>query len=269
MANSKKRKMMSEKLSHFRNAGKDKLHLVLDFDRTLTPSRNEQGVDIVTWRFLNQRLPARARLLTEKLYSKYRPLEISGKMTVAEAITWWSSVLDLYKHAGLKWPDLAFEVQEAISARLGAKELFDVCATKGIPTIIISAGIKNVIELWCQKFEIKPALVLSTSLCLDDKGCVCGWDRNSLIHIFNKHEKGHQELSAIRRSRPNTILVGDCLEDAAMVSGSDDVLRFFIDDCRADECRAQDFHKTVLETFDMIIPGKSLAPLADIIGDIK
>jgi len=257
------------KINRIKNAGKDKLHLVLDFDRTLTPGRNAQGQEFTTWQMLHRHLPASLRIEATRLYEKYRPFEIAGRMTVADAVAWWTSRLDLDIQSGLKWSDLAREIKENMPARPGAKEIFDVCARKGIPTIIISAGLKDVIELWCQKFEIKPTLVLSTNLRFDVKGYVCGWDKDSLIHILNKHEKGHQELGTIRQSRPNTILVGDSFDDAAMVEGEDDVLRIFIDDGRADDRRAQDFHKTVFKTFDLIIPGKSLLPLVKIIKYIK
>jgi HAD superfamily hydrolase (TIGR01544 family) len=257
------------KINRIKNAGKDKLHLVLDFDRTLTPGRNAQGQEFTTWQMLHRHLPASLRIEATRLYEKYRPLEIAGRMTISDAIAWWTSRLDLDIRSGLKWSDLAREIEESMSARPGAKELFEICSQKGIPTIIISAGLRDVIELWCRKFEIKPTLVLSTNLRFDAKGYVCGWDKDSLIHIFNKREKGHQELGAIRQSRPNTILAGDSLDDAVMADGTDDVLRILIDDERADDRRPQDFHKTVFKTFDLIIPGKSLLPLVKIIKYIK
>jgi len=235
----------------------------------LTPSRNAQGKEIATWKLLNRRLPPKLKAEATRLYEKYRPIEVAGKMTPTDAATWWSKVLDLYVQSKLKWSGLAREIEETVPARPGAKELFNICGKKGIPTVIISAGLKDVIELWCQKFEIKPTLVLSTNLRFDGAGYVCGWDKDSLIHIFNKREKGHKELKAIRQSRPNAILVGDSLDDAAMVDGTDDVLRIFIDDQRADDRRSRDFDKEVFKTFDLMIQTRNLMPLVEIIKDIQ
>ena len=257
------------KLERIKNAGKEKLHLVLDFDRTLTPGCNAAGKEFTTWQMMARHLPDSLKAEANRLYEKYRPLEIAGKMTTADAVAWWSSRLALDIQSGLKWSDLSREIEENMPARAGAKELFDVCAKKGIPTVIISAGLKDVIELWCQKFDIRPTLVLSTNLFFDEKGYVCGWDKDSLIHIFNKHEKGHKKLKTIRQSRPNVILVGDSLNDAQMVEGTDDVLRVFIDDRRPDDCRAQDFHKTVLKTFDLIVEKGSLLPIVEIVNSVR
>jgi len=259
----------AEKITRIKKEGKDKIHAVLDFDRTLTPSCNQKGEDVSTWKLLNKRLPAKAGATVAALYEKYRPLEISGKMTSADALAWWSSVLNLYTDRNLKWLDLAIEVEETIPIRPGAKNFFDICGRKNIPTVIISAGIKDVIELWCQKFEINPTRILSTNLHFDAEGYVCGWDRDSLIHNFNKREKGHNEIGALRQARPNTILVGDNIEDAAMAAGDENVLRVFIEDPRAGEPREDNFYGRIFEKFDIIIQGGTLLPLADIVDSIN
>ncbi len=249
--------------------GKDKLHAVFDFDRTLTPGRNENGKDVASWKLLNRRLPADKKAVVDALYKKYRPMELRGEMTVADAIEWWSAVLDAYKGRNLKWSELEVEVEQIVPARSGVKELFDICGRKKIPTVIISAGIKDVIELWCRKFQISPTKILSTTLRFDDNGCVCGWKRESLIHNFNKREMGHSELAGLRRERPYAILAGDNIEDAAMADGIENVLRVFIDEARKDDSRGEHFYEVIFEKFDIVIRGGNLQPLAEIINGIK
>jgi len=128
------------KLEMMSKAGADKLHAVLDFDRTLTPSRNQEGKDVSTWKLLNSRLPGAARSAADELYKKYRPMELSGKMTAVEAAEWWSSCLNLYKGGNLKWLDLVSEVEETIPIRPGVKELFDVCGKKAFPRLLSRPG---------------------------------------------------------------------------------------------------------------------------------
>lgn len=258
-----------EKIERIRNEGKEKLHLVLDFDRTLTPSRNEKGNETATWKLLNKRLPLEKKAVATALYEKYRPLEIAGKMTAKDAADWWSSCLNLYRGSGLRWSDLAYEVESTIPIRPGVKELFETCAEKGIPTVIISAGIRDVIELWCQKFEIKPTIILSTNLYFNNEGYVCGWDKDSLIHVLNKHDTGHKELSKIRKDHPNTILIGDSIDDAAMAAGDKNVLRCIIDDPRNDDMREPGFEEKIFEKFDLLSRQKSLLPLTEIIKSIE
>jgi len=126
-----------------------------------------------------------------------------------------------------------------------------------------------VIELWCQKFEIAPTRILSTNLHFDAAGFVSGWDRDLLIHNFNKHEKGHCQIGELRCGRPNTILAGDNIEDATMAKGRENVFRVFIDDANGDEGRDANYYDCIFEKFDAIIKGGSLRPLADIVKKIN
>lgn len=257
------------KLNKFKSSGKEKIYLVSDFDRTITPFFNEDGVEISTWGLLSRKLPADIRNAEIELYKKYRPLEVAGKMTIADAIEWWSINLDYYEKSQLRWSDLALEVEEAIPARSGAKELFDLCKEKEMPAVIISAGIKDVIQLWCRKFNVRPEMIISTKLHFDAQGYIAGWDKNSLVHTLNKNEIGRKYLGPIQETRPYAILVGDSMDDAAMVDGIDNVLRFFIDDQQNKKARGGDFYDKVFEKFDLIVQNGSLMPIVKTIRSIS
>jgi len=250
-------------------SGRDKLHLVLDFDRTLTQGKDGSGQDITTWHVLQNYISKEARADYWRFYKKYRPLEAQNKITETEAITWWSSILNIYRDNQLKWSDVAVNLETEMPPRTGVKELFDVCAEKKIPTIIISAGIKNLIDLWCQKHGFSPSLVLSTDLFFDSQGVVNGWDKNSLIHALNKKEMGHEKLLEIRKRRPNTILVSDSIHDADMVEGGFNSLKIIIDDMRFDDFpRRDDFFEKIFKKFDLIIKTGTFAPVIEILKKI-
>lgn len=259
-------KRVFKKMKAILEGGREKIHVVLDFDLTLTPSINKSGQDATTWGLLVRHLPAEASVEVERLYDKYRPLEVQGKMTVADAVDWWESELRIHQKNGIKWSDIVCDVEEKMSIRPYVKEFFDACEKKGIPTIIISAGIKDVIEIWCRKFGINPTVLLSTDLLFDSEGRISGWEKDSLIHLFNKKEKGHKELRGIRQSRPNIILIGDTPDDASMVDGEEDVLRVIIDDPRDDDAaRDKLFYDNIFQRFDLVIKTKSLFPLVKMI----
>ncbi|MCU0652937.1 MAG: HAD-IB family phosphatase [Candidatus Pacebacteria bacterium] len=266
---SKDKKGAVAKLERLVLAGRDKLHLVLDFDRTLTIRHKDDNAEVTTWRLLNTSLPLPRRETAARLYAKHRPPEARGKMDEAEAIVWWSSVLNLYPGSGLRLPDLAIKAKSEIPAREGANELFDACIAKGIPTVIISAGIKDIIDIWCENLGVRPTRVISTKLRCDDEGYICGWDRDSLVHILNKTEKGKETLAGIKKNRPNIFLVGDSLDDADMAQGSENVLRFIIDNPRSDDIRTQEFYDKIFDKFDFVLPGDSLLPLVEIIKSIN
>jgi HAD superfamily hydrolase (TIGR01544 family) len=253
------------KLNDFFVAGKDKIYLAFDFDRTITPYFNGAGELVSTWDLLSKKMPPDIRALEMALYKKYQPLEAVGKITVDDAIEWWSRNLDLYEKSKLKWSDLELEVEEAIPARPGAKDLFQLCDDKKIPAIIISAGLWDVIELWCKKFEVYPESILSTKLFFDEKGFICGWDKDSLVHIMNKKMIGKQYLHEMQKTRPFALLIGDSMDDAEMVDGTDNVLRFFIDDQQDKKVRGDDFYDHVFKKFDLIIQSQNLSGIVETI----
>lgn len=262
----KDKEKVTKKIDSILTSGKKKVHLVLDFDRTLTKNENKFKENVSTWEILSTHLNKKAHKEYKRLYDKYRPLEVENKMKFSDAAVWWEAILDLYKENKLKWVNILDDVEERMPIRNGVKELFNICDKKEIPTIIISAGIKDVIEMWCQRFEIKPTIVLSTNLFFNTRGFISGWDKNSLIHILNKKEKGHNEISKIRKTRPNIILIGDSLKDASMVSGSKGVLRIMVNDSRVDDSSSNGiFYNNIFKKFDLIVRNKSLFPVVDII----
>lgn len=255
------KRKVNKKINSFLNSGSKKIHLVLDFDRTLTT-----GEDITTWAIFGAHLTQKGRKKYKKAYDKYRPLEISNKMKLFHAVAWWEEMLALYRENKVEWRDILKDVRTKMSIRSGTRELFDVCSKKGIPTIIISAGTKNIIEAMFRRFSIKPTTILSTKLFFDSEGYMNGWDRNSLIHVLNKKEMGHTQISRIRKLRPKTILIGDSIQDASMVSGNKNVLRIIVDNPRVDDVsRNEAFYKDIFKKFDLVIKNKSLFPVVDII----
>ncbi|UMX47517.1 MAG: hypothetical protein L7H18_03655 [Candidatus Nealsonbacteria bacterium DGGOD1a] len=84
----KSKERVGAKVDRFNNAGKAKVYLIADFDRTITPLLNENGEEISTWALLSRKLPEDIRNAEIELYKKYRPLEVAGKMTAEDAFEW-------------------------------------------------------------------------------------------------------------------------------------------------------------------------------------
>ena len=252
------------KLDSFIKEGVDKIHLLLDFDRTLTKSQNDLGENVTTWEILKDHLPSKAQKEYQQFYKKYRALEIGNKMTVSDAVKWWKRILNLFQKNKLKWSDITNDVEKRMPIRPYTKELFQICERKNIPTVIISAGIQDIIELWCQKFEINPTIILSTNLTFSSEDYMTGWRKDSLIHILNKKEKGYQEIKKIKSKRPNTILIGDSLDDAYMVEGEKNVLRVIVYDSRKDD--KIKIIKEFTKKFDLIIKNGTLHPVVKILN---
>jgi HAD superfamily phosphoserine phosphatase-like hydrolase len=151
------------------------------------------------------------------------------------------------------------------SIRPGVAELFKFCAEHHIPTVILSAGIRDVIEIWCRRYKIESSLIISTALILDATGKIVGWEEDTLVHVLNKSEATHAELVAIRSERPKTFLVGDSVDDAAMASGDRDVVRVRILDPREDEVTGEKEVQRTFEKFDAFIQSGSLRPILKLV----
>lgn len=251
---------VQRKLGEFARAGVNQLFYVFDFDRTLTTSKHT-GEDITTWYILHGVLPDVGRQEMSDLHRTYQPREVAGNLTVAEALTWWNSAFELY----VKHPVNINDIRQAASAvelRDGTTRLFKDCEAAGIPSIILSAGVSDVIDIILGARDIHPTAVISTKLILSDDGRILDWDRDSMIHVLNKHEYGNSSLSHIRDERPYTILVGDSLQDVDMVDGDEQVLRIRVCDLAHDDPEKQAAYlQHSFETgFDMVLE-EDLTPL--------
>lgn len=256
---------LAVKIADFEQAGANQLQLVFDFDRTLTVARPGLHGDITTWSVLKEHLPQSGKDRYQELFEHYRALEIDHTLDQAHAITWWSSILDLFAEHRLSLAQVEDDFLSKATIRPQTKELFDLCAAHAIPTVILSAGIKEVIELWAQTYDIKPSVILSTALQIGDDKRIHGWDRGSLVHVLNKNEVAHPELSKIRAERSRAILVGDSINDAAMAEGVNSVFRILIHDPRRDEKTHSTLPPQVFPLFDAVIQSGSLLPVRQLV----
>ncbi len=201
----------------------------LDFDRTMTTNGSK---DITSWDVLSELLPPDARAEDERLWHKYRPREINHTLTIEQAEKWWSESLQLHVDSSTNVHAIE-DAARSITLRPGVHEFFQHSNGQGIYTTILSAGVKDVIDVVADRYKLRPSLVLSTKLEKNPvTGIVTDWDRASVIHLLNKGEKGSPLLSDVRRQRPNTIVIGDALEDTSMADDHDDgvVLRIRVGD---------------------------------------
>jgi 2-hydroxy-3-keto-5-methylthiopentenyl-1-phosphate phosphatase len=158
------------------------------------------------------------------------------------------------------------EFLDKATIRPGSKQVFDFCKRFKIPSVIVSAGVKEVIALWSKTFEIDPFSIIATKLIVNSKGEIVDWEKESVIHVLNKRERGHQELTELRKIRPNIILIGDAMEDADMADGDENVLRIRIGRQREDEnLTKQEFTSKTFEKFDLMIDSGTLEPVSKLL----
>lgn len=255
-----------EKLERFMDGGPDDVHVALDFDKTLTFTDPEADGHTTSWRILQDNLPPEGILKQQELYDKYYPLERNGTMTHDDAMTWWNSALGLFVEYGLNLGKVERQFMQRANIRAGVRELFDACDEQGLPTVVLSAGVKNVIDMWMARYAISPSVVVSTELILDPAQRIIGWDSSTVVHSLNKDEIDHPELTRIRAARTKTIVVGDSMQDANMAVGEEDVLRVRVFNPEpGSQPDFETFRQQSLEHFDLVIETGSMMPLTGLV----
>lgn len=200
---------------------KDNFYVVADFDKTLT-----EGSSVSTWAVM-----ANANKVGEEytrkrtaLYNKYRPIEIDSTISDEEkskAMTeWWQAHINLFYEYGLKEQAIKDSLKDGgLNYREGSKEFLAKMNEFGIPVIIISAGIGNVIEEFLYKEnDYYPNIKIVSNFINFENGIIKDI-RGETIHALNKNIVSLDEDSKkILENRKNILLLGDGLADLKMIS---------------------------------------------------
>ncbi len=213
--------------------GKDKIHVLADFDRTLTKV------------FVNDRkIPSIISVLRDEDYlspeysekakalaNKYHPLEIDPSISIKEKKKamhdWWTQHFDLLIKSKLNKKHLEKVIENGnIQFREGTSELIDFLYEKKIPLIIMSsAGLGgDSISMYLKKQRklYDNIHIVSNSYEWDSKGNAIGV-KEPIIHVMNKDETAIQDYKVfdLIKGRKNVLLLGDSLGDVGMITGFD------------------------------------------------
>src|ERR1035437_5462618 len=129
-----------KKIEKLINEGKNNLHLLVDFDRTLTIGKDKTGRDFTSWNALTKLLPAKALAKQQALYKQYRPIEASGGMTNKQGEDWAQEVLKIFVENETNLLKLEEDFSQNNSIRSHTKAVFEACKALEIPIVILSAG---------------------------------------------------------------------------------------------------------------------------------
>lgn len=254
---------LEAKMRRFGAAGLSSLHAVFDFDFTLTMPATENGDrPLSSWSILERHLPPDAQKACYDLFDHYYPLEHNGMMTLEDAEHWWQQALTIQRDSRINLFEVEQHFLEVANIRPGSSETFGFLRQVDVPSVILSAGVKNVIDLWCAAYGVQPDLVVSTVFETDEDGHMTGWDESTVVHTFNKAETGHPELEQLKCERPNVIVVGDNLNDADMADGDDNVIRVRVINTHPHTLHdRQTIHEDTAKRFDALIEGDDLQPV--------
>lgn len=235
------------KIATAMQAGADNIFCVFDFDRTITKCFREDGGRSLDCHDILASIPkitADCKYAMEEMMEHYYPIEIHPTMTreekIPHMIEWYEKVNFLLAAQNLDRGDVVDAVASCHDFRIrqGVEEAFGLLHERGIPVIIVSAGLGNVIEEVVRQRIAKPGgvvgeawsnvRVLSNTMLWDEDGLFVEFSE-PLIHMYNKSlQDAPPALKEMIKGRSVGILAGDGLGDLTMAHGHDttDVLKF-------------------------------------------
>ncbi|WOL07923.1 7-methylguanosine phosphate-specific 5'-nucleotidase A [Canna indica] len=233
--------LLEKKKAAIRSAGPSKLQVIADFDGTLTrywiDGRRGQ-----TSHGLLQQGNAEYDAKRQALYEYYHPLEISATIPIEEKTKlmeeWWEKTHGLLIEGGLTYDAIKRSVSEAtIAFRDGVVELFEFLEERGVPVLVFSAGLADIIEeVFRQKLHrsFENIKVVSNRMVFDEQGHLVAF-KGKTIHVLNKNEhsldmaspihdkfgdpNGYDPESAFVKKHTNVLLLGDHIGDLGMSDG--------------------------------------------------
>ncbi|MFH0856498.1 MAG: haloacid dehalogenase-like hydrolase [bacterium] len=227
------KKRFEEIKNNIKKDGASKLHIVADFDKTLTScfvDGKKSNSLIAVLRDENYLTPD----YTEKaqaLYDKYHSYESDPNLSLEEKKRlmheWWSAHYDLLIKSGLSKSDLEKVAQSTrVAFRPGAMEFFDFLHKYNIPAVILSAaGVgTETISLYLKRFNkfYDNIHIVSNTFIWGDDDKVKGVSE-PIVHTFNKDYASVKQFSFYEeiKDKKNVILLGDSVSDGQMLNGFD------------------------------------------------
>ncbi|KAJ3017367.1 5'-nucleotidase, cytosolic III [Thoreauomyces humboldtii] len=217
-----------EKLTSIIADGKDHLHIISDFDMTISKFwvNGERNIGSHRVLALSSRVPEGFAIKTHEIYKKYYPMEISQTLShpekVQAMVEWWSTAHEMILELNLKKEELNEMANEVdVEMRGGVSTLVNECEALEIPLLVFSAGLGDVIEAVMRKQNLlRPNVHIVSNLLHFGKDGVADGFQGPIIHTFNKQEAvvGGVYGEAMK-GRANVILMGDSLGDLRMGQG--------------------------------------------------
>jgi len=216
----------------FKREGVEKIHIVSDFDRTLSKAfvNGKKVRAIITQLYEGNSLTSDYREKAQKLHNKYYPIEVNPDIPIEKKRKameeWWRKHKKLLIESGLNMKDIQKIVDNGyLKFREGVPEFLDLIHQNNIPLIIFSAsGIGESIPLYFKKINrlYDNIHIISNSMEYDKNGNAIGI-REPIIHVFNKGEIALRGLPIMKKleDRVNIILLGDSIGDLQMTEGFD------------------------------------------------
>ncbi|XP_072417305.1 kelch-like protein 11 isoform X4 [Chiloscyllium punctatum] len=211
------------------DGGVSKLQVITDFDMTLTRFAKNSKKRITCYSIIQDStlISDECKIKMNELLNFYYPIEIDHSRSIEEKfplmIEWWTKVHELLVEQKIEKSKLAKTVKESgAELRDGFGIFFGELHKHGVPVLIFSAGVGDVLEEIIRQFDVyhQNITVVSNFMDFDENGILKGF-KGEIIHVYNKREGALRNTKHLQqlRSHSNVILLGDSLGDPNMADG--------------------------------------------------
>ncbi|RKO95788.1 HAD-superfamily hydrolase, partial [Caulochytrium protostelioides] len=189
--------VVREKIRTILREGAHQLAVISDFDMTLTTYYQHDGQRSASSHQVFRSWPKIDPVFAatgDALYAKYYPIEVDPTISRHDKQhhmeTWWDSIHAALVKSGITRSDLQDMIDHTpVTWREGADTIFSLCHSRGVPLLVISAGLADLIELIMAKagFDRTNVTIVSNRMIFSDdaREVITGFASPS-IHIFNK-----------------------------------------------------------------------------------
>lgn len=213
--------------------GAEKLHILADFDRTLTKTfvDGKSTPSLISILRDGNYLTPDYSQKAQGLYAKYHPIEIDPKIPLEEKKKameeWWMSHFELLIKSGLNKKVLERIVGTGkVKFREGFSEIADFLKKYNIPLVIMSSsglGEESILLYLEKAGKLYDNIhIISNTFEWDENGRVIRV-KQPIIHVLNKDETVVKDFPVFEviKNKTNVLLLGDNLEDVGMIKGFD------------------------------------------------
>ncbi|MAG60431.1 hypothetical protein CL619_01465 [archaeon] len=221
--------IVNEKIQKIQVAGATKLHVISDFDRTLTkPVVNGEKVASSYSRIRDGNyLSSGFTEESSRLFNVYHPIEIDPCVPLEEKKVkmqeWWEANWSLMLEHGMNMKIVqAVAIDPCLQLRSNADMFLKKLAEYNIPMLVFSSGLGDIIKTHLEhhKLWLDNMHLIANQFMLNKSEEVVGFSK-PLITVFSKNEYAlrDKKYAADIKDRKNVILLGDSLGDLGMSEG--------------------------------------------------
>lgn len=228
------KKEFDEKVERIKKDGVEKLHILSDFDRTITTAfvNGESRPSLISVLRDGNYLTKEYAEKAHELFNKYHPIEIDPKLSLEEKKKamkeWWETHFELLLKEKLNKKDIERVIKsEKVQLREGVKEFLDLLKEEGIPLVILSStglGGDAIIAYLKNAEKLYPNIhIIANFFKWAEDGRAIEYSK-PVIHTMNKDETVITKFPKIYgnvEKRKNVILLGDTHGDPGMIVGFD------------------------------------------------